>query len=240
MSRLSDLEQELQALADSAKAQILMRFFKTGPGQYGAGDCFLGIQTPPQRALAKQFRDLALDDLSSLLKSQWHEYRLTGLLIATLQYPKNREAIYTFLCEQRAAMNNWDLVDVIVPATIGDYLWRYPEARGILEVWIQSDNLWERRIALLASLGFIRKGETELTIHLAETVLQDREDLIHKASGWMLREAGQKDLSVLLDFLERHSVQMPRTMLRYAIEKLSPEQRRDYLGRRQLKKPVLE
>ncbi len=159
-----------------------------------------------------------------------------------MQYPKNREQIYHFLLqpEHLKAINNWDLVDVIVPGTIGDYLWHHPEQRFVLDTWIHSRDLWECRIALLVSQAFIRQGDTELIVNLAKQVLDDPEDLIHKASGWMLREAGKRELTVLIHFLEEYAARMPRAMLRYAVEKLSPEQRQDYLSRKRLNKPVLK
>jgi 3-methyladenine DNA glycosylase AlkD len=233
MSQIEALIQELGSLADPDQARQLSRFFKTAPGQYGEGDRFLGIQTPPQRALAKKYRDLPLNDLAQLLNSGWHEHRLTGLLIVLNQYQRGRRAeCFAFLLGHLDAMNNWDLVDVIVPGSLGDYCFRHPEARPQLQIWIRSSNLWERRIALLTSFAFIREREFSLILNLAGQVLQDSEDLIHKASGWMLREAGKRNPDVLTGFLEQYADQMPRTMLRYAIEKLSPEQRLDYLNRK--------
>ena len=227
---------ELLAQADPSQTQQLMRFFRTGPGQYGAGDRFLGIKMPPHRELARLYRDLPLSELSPLLDSPWHEMRMTGLLILQLQYKRSDAAgkaeRFAFLLRHLKALNNWDLVDVIVPETIGDYLWRNPQERERLQTWISSQDLWERRIALLASLAFIHRRETGLTGELAAQVLGDDQDLIHKASGWMLREAGKREPASLLAFLEAHAAVMPRTMLRYAIEKLSPEQRADYLARR--------
>ncbi|MEZ0374021.1 MAG: DNA alkylation repair protein [Candidatus Sericytochromatia bacterium] len=230
------LEQELLALADPEQARQLTRFFKTGPGQYGEGDAFLGIKMPPQRALAKKYRGLDCPELSRLLGSPWHEMRMTALLILLDQYrrgdAKGKAESFHFLLAHLQAMNNWDLVDVIVPGSIGDYLYHHPDERGRLQAWLRSDSLWERRIALLASQAFIRQGELGPTFSLCALVLNDREDLIHKAAGWMLREAGQRNPAPLLAFLEAHAAVMPRTMLRYALEKLSPEQKRDFMRRK--------
>ncbi|HEY9841457.1 MAG: DNA alkylation repair protein [Candidatus Sericytochromatia bacterium] len=230
------LEQELLALAEPEQARQLMRFFKTGPGQYGEGDTFLGIKMAPQHALAKKYRSLDHPELSRLLGAPWHEMRMTALLILLDQYRRGDAAgkaeSFHFLQAHLSAMNNWDLVDVIVPGSIGDYLYHHPDERGRLQTWLRSDSLWERRIALLASQAFIRQGELGPTFSLCAQVLNDREDLIHKAAGWMLREAGQRNQAPLLVFLEAHAAVMPRTMLRYALEKLSPEQKRDFMGRK--------
>ncbi|PKL79753.1 MAG: DNA alkylation repair protein [Candidatus Melainabacteria bacterium HGW-Melainabacteria-1] len=232
--KTQDLLKELEALADPQQARQLMRFFRTGPGQYGEGDRFLGIKVPVQRALAKKYRHLPLSTLSSLLESPWHESRLTGLLIVKDHYQRGDEATrrecFNTLLSHFSAFNNWDLIDVIVPGTLGDYLYRHQDERYRLQTWIRSDRLWERRIALLASLAFIRQGQFEVPLQLCTEVLHDCEDLIHKASGWMLREAGKRNQKVLLDFLESHAATMPRTMLRYAIEKLLPQQRSDYMA----------
>lgn len=236
---LTDLRKELHALANPVYAKEAQRFFKTGPGQYGEGDRFLGLRVPQQRLLARQYKALDFAALANLLHSDWHEERMTGALILLLNYEKSRSAsekqmIYAFLVEHRAGLNNWDLVDVIVPKTMGDYalsqtlLGNTAECERLTD-WVRSENLWERRIAMLAAFAWIRAKDFDFPLKLAQILLHDKEDLMHKAVGWMLRELGKRDESLLEAFLEAHKFQMPRTMLRYAIEKFSPEQRQYYL-----------
>lgn len=239
-SPVIQLQRELEALAAPEQSHTLSRFFKTGPGQYGEGDLFLGIKVPVTRKIAKKYRDIPLAELEPLLASRWHEIRFSGLLILADHYQRakgpskaaSQAACFRFLLEHLSAINNWDLVDVIVPTTIGDYLYHHPEERQRLSNWISSPDLWQRRIALLASFAFIRQGELGPTFTLASEVLHDKQDLIHKAAGWMLREAGERDQSALLAYLETYAAVMPRTMLRYAIEKLSPSQRQELMGKK--------
>lgn len=240
LSLVVQLQRELEALAAPEHSHTLSRFFKTGPGQYGEGDLFLGIKVPVTRRIAKKYRDIPLSELAPLLASPWHEIRFSGLLILADRYRRakgpgkaaTQAACFQVLLEHLGAMNNWDLVDVIVPGTIGDYLYHHPEERQRLGGWIRSPDLWLRRIALLASFAFIRAGELGPTFSLASEVLNDEQDLIHKASGWMLREAGERDRAALLAYLETYAAIMPRTMLRYAIEKLSPAQRQELMGKK--------
>lgn len=229
----SKVSSELLKLNDKHKAKFLSRFFKTGPGEYAENDQFLGIPVPVQRKIAKKYLDLSQNDLIQMLHHPIHEFRLTGLMILTYQYQnadfQNKKLIYKFLVKNRCAMNNWDLVDVIVPKIIGDYLFHSPMERKILHRWSLSDNLWERRIAVLATFPMIRNNEFVEIIDLAERLLEDKEDLIHKAVGWMLREMGQRDIKKLESFIKKFNIHMPRTMLRYAIEKFSSEKRKIYL-----------
>lgn len=235
---LHPIQQTLRQQAEPNQATNLSRFFKTGPGQYGHGDQFLGLKVPQQRLIAKQFQHTPLAELPPLLQSPWHEERLTGFLIVLRQYQQARECsvrkqIFDFILAHQSSLNNWDLVDVIVPGTLGDWLWRNPSEREQLNVWIQSDNLWLRRIAVLATFAFIRQGEYADSLRLCEYQMstpQPMHDLMQKASGWMLREIGKREVAILISFLKKHAHHMPRTMLRYAIEKLPKEQRLAYMN----------
>lgn len=218
---VQQLKKELRRLASADKAVGLARFFKTGPGQYGAGDRFLGVMVPQQRLLAKQCCAWPLGDIAGLLASPWHEERLVGLLILVEQFARGPEAkcreIFKFYVSHRAAINNWDLVDLSAGKIAGAWL---VEHRDLLffDRFIQSTNLWERRLAIIASSAFIARGEFALTFRLVKKLLADPHDLLHKAAGWMLREIGKRDRQALRDFIERYGGQMPRVMLRYAIE----------------------
>lgn len=217
----------LRALADPEKAKLLAGFFKTGPGQYGEGDHFLGIVVPAVRELAKQFRLLPLADCDVLLASPYNEERLLALLILVGQYPKadttTQDKVYQFYLAHRQRVNNWNLVDCSAPAIVGAHL--LTRDRSVLYDWIRSPTLWERRIAVLATLTFIRAKDFADTLRLSELLLADPQDLMHKACGWMLRELGKRDAAVLEDFLSIHQQAMPRTMLRYAIEHFAPDKR---------------
>lgn len=234
---ITELQAALRALGNPAQAHHATRFFKTGPGQYGEGDCFLGIKVPILRSLAQRHKEMPLPQLEPLLASEYHEERLTALLIVLLQYKKARDddarqVCIDFLLQHIKAMNNWDLVDVIVPGTLGDWIWRNPAEERLLWKWIDSETLWERRIAVMATFAQIRKGRYDLTLQLCEAQLkgtQPLHDLMQKANGWMLREMGKRDLAVLLGFLELWAARLPRTMLRYAIEKLPEQQRQGFL-----------
>lgn len=235
---LHPIQHTLRHQADTEQSKNLSRFFKTGPGQYGHGDHFLGIKVPQQRMIARQFQQTPLPELPLLLHSPWHEERMTGFLIVLRQYQQARvdnvrKQIFEFILAHQGGLNNWDLVDVIVPGTIGDWLWRNPDARQQLQTWIQSDNLWQRRIAVLATFALIKYGEYSESLILCETQMRNAQpmhDLMQKASGWMLREIGKRDVSVLIAFLEKHAHHMPRTMLRYAIEKLPKDQRLAFMN----------
>lgn len=225
------IKSQLRSLADPEKAQILQRFFKTGPGQYGEGDRFLGIQVPNLRRVAKAHVGLPPDKVAELLKSPIHEERMTALLIWAYQFDRvdaaGRSEIYRLYMAHTAWINNWDLVDVTAPQIVGDYL--MDKDKAPLYTLAGSDNLWERRIAMVATLAFIRRDRHEDTLAIAELLLTDPHDLIHKATGWMLREVGKRDQAVMERFLLNHFRKMPRTMLRYAIERLPEKRRQDYL-----------
>ena len=231
---LHQLIKKAKSLGNLERAAHSQYFFKTGPGQYGAGDIFLGLIVPEVRSLAREFKDLSLADIEILLADKVHDLRLIGLIILVKRYQtvktdKERKVIYKFYLEHRAAANNWDLVDLSVYNIVGDYLCRYPKERKILYKLVKSKNIWDRRIAIVSTMAFIRQGETEDTLKLAAALLDDQEDLIHKASGWMLRELGKRHVEKLTVFLNEYGNRMPRTMLRYAIEKFSESQRQHYL-----------
>lgn len=231
---LEDLRRDLRACVDPEKAAFFPRFFKTGPGQYGEGDMFLGITVPEQRRVATVYKNLPLTDIEQLLLSDWHEERLTALIIIVEQFKRadtpHQKDLYEFYLAHTAQINNWDLVDTSARDIVGGYLYAHPELISKLDELASSSLLWERRIAIIATFYFLMKGEPDVTIKLAERLLYDPEDLMHKAVGWMLREMGKRvDQAALIAFLDDHAADMPRTMLRYAIEHLSPETRQYYL-----------
>jgi 3-methyladenine DNA glycosylase AlkD len=225
------LQSRLRAAGNPRDAAFLARFFKTGPGQYGEGDVFLGIRVPVVRKIAKTFTALPLSDVERLLHSAIHEERLAALVILVAQAGKADAAARKRLCDFYLAntrwINNWDLVDVSAPHVVGGYL--ADRSRTPLFRLAKSPWLWDRRISILATFHFIRQGDFHDTLRIAAILLGDREDLIHKACGWMLREVGKRDRGVLEAFLDRCHRRMPRTMLRYAIEKLPDRKRRAYL-----------
>lgn len=208
-------------------------FFKTGPGQYGQGDIFLGIKVPVQRAVARRYENLSLADAQELLNNKIHEYRLIALMILLFQYKKadsaGKKKIVRFYLRNTKNINNWDLVDLSCHYILGDYLSDKP--RGILYKLADSKNLWEKRISIISTFAFIKNKEFGDTLKICEILLNDQHDLIHKATGWMLREAGKREEAVLTRFLDKHYKTMPRTMLRYAIEKLNNKKRKFYLNR---------
>ena len=225
------VENELVSLRNPEKAVILQRFFKTGEGQYGEGDVFLGLMNPVTRAQAKKHAMLPMRETVRLLKSRYHEVRLCALLIWVRQYdkgtPEVRQRIFTHYLKNATYVNNWDLVDLSAPNIVGRHLLGQP--RDILYDLAESPLLWEQRIAVIATLTFIRHGEFDDTLKLAERVLTHPHDLIHKAAGWALREVGKRDRPLLTQFIEQHKRRMPRTMLRYAIEQYPDAERKAFL-----------
>jgi 3-methyladenine DNA glycosylase AlkD len=223
---------ELGKLADPAIARSAQRFFKTGPGEYGAGDRFLGIRVPQLRKLVRAFQAATLPIVTKLLQSAWHEERLFALLLLARQYeagdPATRTRIAKLYLAKRRYVNNWDLVDSSAHLILGPHL--QLADRRLLDKFARSRNLWERRIAMLATLCYIRQRDHGDALRIARLLLDDREDLIHKAVGWMLREVGNRDPAVERRFLDAHAAQMPRTMLRYAIEKFPARERAKYMG----------
>ena len=228
---LSKLRHRLKALASPADAKLLQRFFKTAPGEYGAGDRFIGIRVPVLRRLAKEFRQLSMREVTRLLQSPIHEERLLALLMWVDAYQRADEAGRAAICaaylNNLSRVNNWDLVDSSAPYILGRHLENRP--RAILFKLAASQNLWHRRVAMLAALHFIRANDFADALRLAQLLRDDEHDLMHKAVGWMLREIGKRDAAVLEKFLAKHAARMPRTMLRYAIEKFPERKRKRYL-----------
>ena len=229
---LDHIKRDLSQLSNPEKAKKLSRFFKTGKGQYGEGDIFLGIPVPEQRKVAKRYIDLPLNDLQELLRSKIHEHRLTALLILVSKYGKadnsGKDENFRFYLKNIENINNWDLVDLSAPKIVGDYL--VNKDTSILLKLAKSNNLWERRIAILSTFQFIRNNDFEDALSISELLLHDEHDLIHKAVGWMLREIGKRDQEIEELFLSKYCIQMPRTMLRYAIEKFDENKRKFYLA----------
>jgi 3-methyladenine DNA glycosylase AlkD len=232
---LSKIKQELKNLANPKQAKLLQGFFKTGKGQYGEGDIFLGIKVPEQRKVAKKYSELSLTNLTKLLKNKIHEERLVALLILTAKYQKaaqeNNEKEQTKLVNcylsNTKYINNWDLVDLTAHKILGHYL--FTRNRKVLYELAKSNSLWEKRISVIATFEFIRNKQYDDNIKIAEILLNDDHDLIHKAVGWMLREVGKKNQAVEERFLKKHYKAMPRTMLRYAIERFSEKKRKFYM-----------
>ncbi len=233
----NSVRKELQRLADPDKARVAQRFFKTGPGEYGEGDVFRGIRVPALRKLARSHSYLPMNEVKKLLVSRFHEDRHVALFILINQYkkanigkkavPRKKKAIYNLYLDHTAYINNWDLIDCSAEHIVGAYL--LDRDRDILMKLACSDCLWERRIAIMATFHYIKRSDFDLTFLLAETLLNDPEDLIHKAVGWMLREIGNRDQPVEEAFLRKHYRSMPRTMLRYAIERFEKTKRQAYL-----------
>jgi 3-methyladenine DNA glycosylase AlkD len=229
--KVTGIQKELTALGDPRTAISLQKFFKTGPGEYGDGDLFRGIRVPVIRKLAKEHQSLTLAETEELLCSCYHEDRLFALLILIHGYSKNDEAhraeVYDLYLRNARFINNWDLVDVSAPHIVGAFL--RDKDRSVLYDLAGSSDLWKRRIAIMATFHFIKSGQESDTLKIAQMLLSDGEDLIHKAVGWMLREVGKRNLSAEERFLENHYKKMPRVMLRYAIEKFPESERRRYL-----------
>lgn len=229
---LHTIRKHLRALGRKRQAKLLQRYFKTGPGEYAEGDIFLGIRVPQLRDLARVCRDLRLKDVEKLLQSAIHEERLLALLVLVSRFPKaarlEQSQIYRLYFRNTQYVNNWDLVDVSAQHIVGGFLAK--RAKEPLTCLAESASLWDRRIAIMSTLHFIRAGSFSESIRIAGLLLHDEEDLVHKAVGWMLREIGNRDLLVEERFLKQHCMEMPRTMLRYAIEKFPEAKRRKYLA----------
>ena len=233
-SIVSEIKTALQELSIPGKAEIMQTFFKTGKGEYGEGDVFIGVAVPDQRSVAKEFYNrISLVELSELLSSKIHEHRLTALLILVHQFEKTKDKIkqkeiIDFYLKHTKHINNWDLVDTSCYKILGRYCFENQDSK-ILEKLYDSKNMWEMRMAIVATMHHIKKGKFELTKAFALKNLKHPHDLMHKANGWLLREMGNKNETELLDFLNMHYKEMPRTCLRYAIEKLEEEVRKNYL-----------
>lgn len=233
MGDLAELKYELKKAANPMQASVLQRYFKTGRGEYGEGDVFWGIKVPVQRQITEKFIDLDFADIEKLLRSEIHEHRFSALVILCLKYKKADEKgktkIFDFYLKNASGINNWDLVDTSAPLIVGEYLLSRP--RKILYELAGSKNLWERRIAVLASFAFIKNGDFADSLALAKILLTDKHDLIHKAVGWMLREVGIRNREIEEGFLNENHSKIPRTALRYAVEKFSASKKRRYLGK---------
>ena len=226
-----EAEDALRALAHPGKARTAAKYFKTGLGEYGEGDQFYGIRVPQVREVARQFNTLSLEGCVALLQSPYNEARLMALVILVRRFEKGdvatQEAVYTTFLAQRHRVNNWNLVDSSAPFISGPYL--LERDRAVLRTLAVSPVMWDRRIAVLSTFAFIRARDLTETLQLCEMLLADPQDLMHKACGWMLRELGKRDVAALLGFIRTHYSAMPRTMLRYAIEKFEPETRKQLL-----------
>ncbi len=234
---LKNLTDEIHELADMNKAKIYQGFFKTGNGDYGEGDIFLGLSMPQQRNIAKKFISLDFENIKILLDNKYHEYRMIGLLILVEKYNDNsyeRKNIFDFYLDNLKAVNNWDLVDLSADKIVGHFLYdfgnEYPAYKILLKKLAQSDNLWARRVSIISTYYFIKNNNFDETLNISEILLNDNHDLIHKAVGWMLREIGKRDIKILKDFLNKNYKKMPRTMLRYSIERFDDEERKKYLS----------
>lgn len=231
MARVDELKKELRAFKDEEKSKSLPVFFQIGKAGYPSTDKFLGATVPQCRKIALKFKDLSFPEIEQIIASNYHEERLVALLILTEQFAKGDESVkkqvYDFYLKHLRGVDNWDLVDTSAYNIVGSYLLDKP--RDLLYTFVYSKNVWERRIAIVATMAFIRKGELLDTFKIAELLLTDQHDLIQKAVGWLLREAGKKDKEALVEFLKRHYRQIPRTTLRYAIEKFPEEVRKEYL-----------
>lgn len=227
------MKDALQKYANPEKAKFLPKFFQAFPGGYGEGDRFIGITVPDQRKVAKKYyNDITLAEIAELLQAPVHEYRLTALFILVLQYGKAsseaaKQAIVELYCANTAGINNWDLVDASADKILGAYY--FDKDKALLYEFVDSNDLWKQRIAIIATFYFIRNQQFADTLKIAELLLQHKHDLIHKAVGWMLREIGKRDFAVEFNFLKEHYRQMPRTMLRYAIEKFDEDLRQQFL-----------
>jgi 3-methyladenine DNA glycosylase AlkD len=236
MAKANKIIKKMKIVSSPQRAKNLSRFFKTGPGEYGEGDVFLGVTVPQIRAIVKENRDIDLGEVKILFASKYHEVRLAGALclveMSRTADIKTQKKIFDIYLKHRGRINNWDLVDLSAPTVVGEYLRVAPPAKAILKKLSQEKIMWSRRIAILATFAFIRAGRFNESLALAKKYLTDKEDLMHKATGWMLREVGKRDKKILEKFLKQHATVMPRTMLRYAIEKFSPEERAHFMRRR--------
>lgn len=232
-TKAKEIQRELELYIDPVKREYLPRFFKTGKGQYGEGDQFLGIVVPNTRLVAKRYKNESFEVMVELLQSEWHECRLCALMMLVECFKKSdekdRKAIYTFYLSQTGRINNWDLVDLSAPYIVGEYL--KDKSREDLYRLAQSELLWDQRIAVVATITLIRNNDFIDILRLSELLLHHEHDLMRKAIGWMLREMGKRDKGLLVQFLEKHSKEMPRTMLRYSIEKFADEERKFFMER---------
>ncbi|MDA7916063.1 DNA alkylation repair protein [Verrucomicrobia bacterium] len=228
----SKLAKRIRLYVNEEKREFFPRFFRTGKGEYGEGDKFLGIMIPDLRRVAKEFENLSLEECGKLLDSRWHEERLISLIIMVNRFKKadvkDQEAVYDLYFKHLKRVNSWDLVDTSAHVIVGG--WLFNRSRKKLYTMAKSKDLWQRRIAIITTFHFIRKNDFRDTLELSEILVKDEHDLMHKGVGWMLREMGKRDVKLLKRFLDRHAATMPRTMLRYAIEKFYDKERKHYMG----------
>ncbi len=229
----NDLKNEIKQKASPEKAKILSGFFKTGKGQYGEGDVFLGLTVPEQRLLAKKYQDLSIDDIGELIQNKIHEYRLVALLILVQKFnsanQEQKKKIFEFYVEHKDQVNNWDLVDLSADKIIG--AWLINKDKKLIYNLANSENLWDKRIAMISTFYFIKKNKFEDALKIAEILIDDKHDLIQKAVGWMLREIGKRNQEIEEKFLDKHYKIMPRTMLRYSIERFDEQKRKHYMNK---------
>jgi len=230
-NQVSDIKNEMRKIANKEIAEHSQRFFKTGKGQHGEGDIFLGIRVPVLRKIAKKFRRISLAEVSKLLESKFHEERLLSILMLVNLFKSggedDQELIYELYLDKTRFINNWNIVDISAGNIVGEFL--FEKDKAPLYHLVFSENLWERRIAIVATFYFIKNYEFNDTLKIAEILFTDKEDLIHKAVGWMLREVGKREIKIEEEFLEEHYLKMPRIMLRYAIERFPETRRKMYL-----------
>ena len=234
MNTLNSIISELKNFGSPERAKHSLRFFKTGPRQYGEGDLFYGASVPEMRIIAKKYRDISLDDAQELLHNKYHECRLVALLILVDKYEKSktdaeRKIFYVMYLNNAKYINNWDLVDLSAHKVVGAYL--YDKDRSALYTLARSNDLWEKRISIISTYYFIYRKDFKDSLNIFEMLLDDKHDLIHKAVGWMLREIGKRDQDIEEKFLKKHYKTMPRTMLRYAIEKFDDKKKKYYMGK---------
>jgi 3-methyladenine DNA glycosylase AlkD len=244
MSKLLELQKELKKIADPVRAKNLQWYFKTGKGEYGEGDIFIGITVPKLREMVKKYSNLNIEQLQELIKSKIHEERLLALLILVNKYEttNHKKICFHFYIKNLQHINNWDLIDLSAPEIIGTHLLNNDQIRiklgnknflaspeQVLEELAKSESVWEKRISIISTFMFIKNNKFDYSLKIAQILLADKHDLIHKAVGWMLREIGKRDLQTEVKFLDKHYEKMPRTMLRYAIEKFPEKQRTMYL-----------
>lgn len=229
-----ELINELNSLEDPARAVHSQRFFKTGRGQYGEGDVFIGLSVPQTRLVCKKYNSLSVTEIEKLLESPIHEHRLAAVIIMRRQAERAnnllKKQLYELYLKRTDRINNWDIIDISCHKVVGGYL--YNKNRSILDRLARSQQMWERRIAIVSTAYFIGKDDLDDTFRIAKILMKDEQDLIHKATGWMLREAGKRDDAKLKEFLDMHAHEMPRTMLRYSIERLHPNDRSYYMAMR--------
>jgi len=224
---INNLRSDLKKSSNKNKAKVLQRFFKTGKGEYGEGDIFIGVTVPNIRNTAKKYYNIDFNNIKELLSSKIHEERLCAVLILVENFKNNDKEIFDFYINNLKFVNNWDLVDLSADKIMGRYLFDKP--KDLLFKLARSNNLWERRISIISTFYFIKNNDFKDTLKISELLLNDKQDLIHKAIGWMLREIGKRDLKIEEEFLRKHYKKMPRTMLRYSIEKFDEKKRKDYL-----------